>query len=233
MRGTILQPTYLPWSGFFEMIDATDVFVVYDHVQFARKTWQKRNKIKGSSGMEFISIPVKKSPLKTPITEIKVSYDRGNPLIEHWETLKHKYHKAPHFEQYAQTFEDIYNTEFEFIRDLNVALIKTICSLIGIESTFIHSADLGLDDEHLGKTERVVNLCKKAGLTYLYDAKGAEGFLDKEMFDDASIEVKFQDYTPLTYPQLYGDHIGYLSVIDLLFNVGDKTLETIRAGKLS
>jgi len=215
------------------MIDATDAFVVYDHVQFARKTWQKRNKIKGSSGMVYLSIPVKKSPLKTPITEIQISYDRGNPLLEHWDTIQHKYKKAPHFDQYSEEFAEVYNTQFEYIRDLNVALIKTICRVTGIETKFIHSSDLGLDDEHLGKTERVVNLCQKAGLSYLYDAKGAENFLDKEMFDGADIEVKFQDYTPLDYPQLYGDHIGYLSVIDMLFNVGDETLDMIRAGKLS
>ena len=233
MRGTILQPTYLPWSGFFEMIDATDVFVVYDHVQFARKTWQKRNKIKGSSGMEYLSIPVKKSPLKTPITDIQISYDRGSPLIEHWDTLQHKYKKAQHFQQYFDDFAAVYNTKFDFIRDLNVELIKTICRVLGIETKFIYSSELGLDDESLGKTERVINLCQKAGLSYLYDAKGAEGFLEQEMFDKANIEVKFQDYTPLDYPQLYGAHIGYLSVVDMLFNVGEETLDMIRAGKLS
>jgi len=233
MRGTILQPTYLPWSGFFEMIDATDVFVVYDHVQFARKSWQNRNKIKGPNGMEVLSVPVKKAPLKTPITQIQISRDRGNPLETHWDTIQHKYKKTPHFEKYFDDFATVYGTPFEYIRDLNVELIKTICRVIGIETNFIYSSDLGLDDETMGKTERVVNLCQEAGLTYLYDAKGAEGFLDNQMFDQAGLEVKFQDYTPLDYPQLYGEHIGYLSVIDMLFNIGPETLDMIRAGKLT
>jgi len=215
------------------MIDATDTFVIYDHVQFVRKSWQNRNKIKGPNGMEILSVPVKKAPRETPISEIQISYDRGNPLEEHWKALQLKYKKAPFWALYSDDFANAYNTEFKLLRDLNAELIKIICRLIGIETKFVYSSELGLVDEPLGKTERVVNLCKKAGLTYLYDAKGAESFLDKSMFKEAGIEIEFQEYMPQDYPQMHGEHVDYLSVVDMLFNVGPQTLDMIRAGKIN
>jgi len=181
--------------------------------------------------MEILSIPVKKSPRETPICEIQISYDRGSPLEEHWKALQLKYKKAPFWTLYSDDFAQVYNTKFELLRDLNVELIKVICRLIGIETQFTYSSELDLVGEPFEKTERVVNLCEKAGIDYLYDAKGAEAFLDKAMFEKAGIKIQFQEYTPQTYPQLYGEHIGYLSVVDMLFNIGPQTLDIIRAGK--
>jgi hypothetical protein len=232
MRGSILQPTYLPWSGYFEMIDATDTFVIYDHVQFVRKSWQKRNKIKSAAGIIQLSLPVKKAPRNAPIYEIEISYDRSNPLLEHWKTIQHEYQKAPFFENYCEEFDKIYQKKYELLRDLNVEIIQTICKILGIKTTFVYASDLNIDDENLGKSERVINLCKKAGLSYLYDAKGAESFLDVSMFEKENLEIKFQNYQPTHYPQLYNDHVEYLSIIDMLFNMGDETLNMIRAGRL-
>ena len=109
MKGTILQPTYLPWLGYFEMIGHSDVFVVFDHVQFERKSWQQRNKIKTANGAVSLTVPVQKMPRETKISEMKISYERCNPLERHWKTIELSYKKAPYFEKYKSCFENIYS----------------------------------------------------------------------------------------------------------------------------
>jgi len=223
MKGTILQPTYLPWIGYFEMISSSDVFVVFDHVQFERKSWQQRNKIKTANGVTYLTIPVEKAPRETPISQIKIFYEQGNPLEKHWKTIELAYKKAPYFEKYKPVFKEIYSKRFVSLRDLNVEIIKLVCNILGIKTKIVLSSDLDLKDEEMGKTEKVVNLCKNQGITQLYDAKGAEEILDKSLFKKENIEIIFQNFQHPEYPQLWGEFAPYLSVIDLIFNQGEKS----------
>ncbi len=220
MKGTILQPTYLPWLGYFEMIGSADVFVVFDHVQFERKSWQQRNKIKTANGVAYLTVPVQKMPQETPIFQMKISYERENPLKRHFRTIELSYKKAPYFEKYKSCFEKIYSEKYVLLRDLNVEIIKSICDILGIKKKIVFSSNLDLRDESMEKTERVVNLCKKVGIDHLYDAKGAEEILDESLFQKEGISVDFQEFLHPEYPQLWGEFIPYLSIIDLLFNCG-------------
>jgi len=231
MKGTILQPTYLPWIGYFEMIDLSDVFIVFDHVQFERKSWQQRNKIKTANGVVGLTLPVQKASQEAKISEIKIFYQCGNPLEDHWKTIELAYKKAPYFEKYKAQFEKIYSQKYILLRDLNVELIRKICDILGIKTKIILSSDLHLDDDGMGKTEKVINLCKIQGITDLYDAKGAEGFLDRTLFEKSGISIEFQEFLPSKYPQLWGEFVPYLSVIDLLFNEGENSINIIRAGR--
>lgn len=230
MKTTILQPTYLPWMGYFEMIDASDTYIVFDHVQFERKSWQQRNKIKTANGIIYLTVPVRKMPRETRISEIKISYTQGNPLEQHWKTIELAYKKAPYFEKYKSFFKDIYSNPPVLLRDLNVEIIKTVCDILGIKTKIVFSSELDLQDKDMGKTEKVVNLCKRQRITDLYDAKGAKEFLDKELFKKEGILVDFQKFEHPKYPQLWGEFAPYLSVIDLIFNQGDKSLFIIKSG---
>jgi len=231
MKGVILQPTYLPWMGYFEMIDSADIFVVFDHVQFVRKSWQQRNRIKGPNGEIMLTIPVKKMPRSTPICDMEISYDNNNPLENHWKVITHAYRKADYFEDYEEVFSQTYSGKHKKLGSLNVKIIETICHILGIKTKIIFSSELDLKDDSLGKTERIVNLCKKTGITYLYDAEGAKEFIDTSLFDKEGIQVKFQSYEHPVYSQLFGEFIPYLSVIDLLFNEGERALAIIRSGR--
>ncbi len=231
MKGAILQPTYLPWMGYFEMIDAADIYVVFDHVQFERKSWQQRNKIKTANGVVYLTVPVQKTAQKTRISDIKISYNQGNLLERHWKTIELAYKKAPYFGKYKLFFEEVYSKNHVLLRDLNVELIKTICEALGIEKKIILSSDLGLKDENMEKQQKVINLCQKTGITSLYDAKGAEDFLDKSLFQKEGILIDFQNFQHPSYSQLWGEFVPYLSVIDLIFNEGDKSLSIIKSGK--
>lgn len=230
MKGTILQPTYLPWLGYFEMIASLDIFVVFDHVQFERKSWQQRNRIKSANGVISLAVPVQKMPRAAKISEIKISYDRGNFLEDHWKTIELAYKKAPYFEKYKSFFEKIYSKRYVLLRDLNVDLIKLICDILNIKTRVVFSSELGLKDENMEKTEKVVNLCKKQGVTHLYDTKGAEEILDESLFKKENINITFQNFQHPEYHQLWGEFVPYLSAIDLLFNEGEKSLSIIKSG---
>ncbi len=230
MKGAILQPTYLPWLGYFEMIASSDVFVVFDHVQFERKSWQQRNRIKTANGVVSLTVPVQKMHREAKISEMKISYQDGNPLEKHFKTIELAYKKAPYFNEYKSFFEKVYSKKPVLLRDLNVDLIKLICSILGINTKIVFSSDFDLKDKNMEKTEKVVNLCKNQGITNLYDAKGAEEILDKSLFEKENILITFQNFHHPEYSQLWGEFVPYLSAIDLIFNQGDKSFSIIKSG---
>lgn len=226
-----MQPTYLPWIGYFELIDYAEAFVIYDHVQFVKKSWQQRNRIKTSNGVITLTVPIKKEKRETRICDVEISYDREDPLLKHWKTISLAYGKSKFFADYKESFEQIYTHKFSKLRDLNVAIIKNILDILGIKKRLIFSSELELN-EKISKTEDIVNLCKKLGITSLYDAKGAEDFIDVGFFEKENIIIKFQNYDHPQYSQLWGgEFVPYMSIIDLLFNEGEKSLDIIRQGR--
>ncbi len=231
LKGAILQPTYLPWLGYFEMIDAVEVFVVFDHVQFVKKSWQQRNKIKTSSGITTLTVPIQREGQNSVIDQIKISYGKNNPLAKHWKTISLAYKKADFFSEYSDVFEKIYLTEFTHLRDLNVSLIKQICKILGIKTKIIFSSELNYDKRKKGINEDIISLCKFVDITSLYDAKGAEQFLDKSLFLQNKIPLEFQEFNHPCYKQLWGKFEPYLSIIDLIFNEGKDSLKIIKSGK--
>lgn len=232
MIGTILQPTYLPWMGYFEMIGSSDIYVVFDHVQFVKKSWQQRNRIKTPNGVIWLTIPVQKDSRETRICDVKISYDNENSLEKHWKTIEFAYQKAPYFKDYRDVFEKIYSKKYILLRDLNMEIVRVVCDILGIKTKIIFSSEINLNEENMGKEEKIINLCKKTGIKHLYDAKGAEDFLDESLFKKEGISIIFQEFNHPVYNQLYGDFIPYLSVLDLLFNEGENSLAIVKSGKM-
>jgi uncharacterized protein (DUF1330 family) len=231
MKGTILQPTYLPWMGYFEMIDASEIFVVFDHVQFVKKSWHQRNQIKGPNGEILLTVPVRKVSRNNPICDIEICYEGNNPLEKHWKTISRSYSKARCFKDYESVFAGIYSERPKYLRDLNIKIIATLCNLLGIKTEIVFSSELKLAEENLDKNEKIVALCEKVGITYLYDAKGAQEFIDTSTFAGRNIVIAFQNYEHPRYCQLFGGFTPYMSVVDLLFNEGQNSLEIIRRGR--
>lgn len=230
MKGAILQPTYLPWMGYFEFINSSDIFVVFDHVQFEKQSWQQRNRIKTSHGVVWLTMPVTKAPYTTRICDMKIANDQKSPLKKHWRIITEAYKKAPYFEKYSPLFDKIYSEKYVLLRDLNVKIIKLMCDILGIKKEFIFSSELNLNDENMGKTEKIVNLCKKMGITDFYEAGGGKGLFDESLLRKEGISISFQDFKHPEYPQLWGEFVPYLSAIDLIFNQGDKSLSIIKSG---
>jgi hypothetical protein len=225
MRITILQPTYLPWLGYFEMIARTDAYVCFDHVQFEPKSWQQRNRIKAPNGVIMLTVPVKSDGRQdVRIRDKRIDYNQ-TWARNHARSVEVAYRKAPGFGRYFARFAEIVGAHYPSIADLNLTLIRYFLDCLGLSPRVIRSSELDLGDESgLSKTDRVVNVCRKVGATHLYDGAAAGDFLELPRFAEHGIEVRFQSYVHPAYPQQFGAFAPFMSVLDLLMNCGDDAL---------
>ena len=231
MKISIIQPLYLPWLGFFEMIAASDAYVAFDHVKFEPSSWQQRNRIKGPNGPFFITVPVRKTRKGLDrICDKEIEY--GEPWVKkHMKSLELCYRKTPYFDRYFPGIRSLMENRFKYIAELNVELIRLLLGFIGIEKKVIRSSGLALgDDKDLGKNERLIHLMKVVGATSFYEGASGAEFIDRSRFVSEGMEVYFQAYDHPTYPQAHGEFVPYMSVVDLLFNCGEGALSIIKGG---
>lgn len=215
----IVQSNYLPWKGYFDMIAAVDEFILYDDMQYTRRDWRNRNQIKTPQGVQWLTVPVRvkgRYEQKINETEIDVDSDWAN---SHWKTLTQNYRRAPYFEEVAQWLSPHYAPDgVALLSDLNRNLITAICDYLGIATRITSSTDYSLAD---GKTERLVDLCAQAGGTTYISGPAAKGYIDAALFSNADIELNWFDYSGYPqYPQLWGEFVHGVSILDLLFNCG-------------
>jgi hypothetical protein len=218
MRVAILQSSYIPWKGYFDLINAVDEFVLFDDVQFTRRDWRNRNRIKTAAGPAWLTIPVhNKGHYLDAIKDITIS-DPSWPA-KHWRTIAASYARAPHFPAYAATVERLYDDCRDTrLSDVNYRWIKAICELLGIRTRLSWSMDYQIVD---GKTERLVEICRQAGATVFISGPAAKAYIQPELFDRAGIELRYFSYDGYReYPQLFPPFDHHVSVIDLLFNQG-------------
>jgi len=227
MRISIMQPIYLPWLGYFELMENCDTFVYFDDVEFVKKTFQRRNKIKTKQGELLLTVPVfSKNKLDQRINETCINYGI-KWRKKHFNSIKMNYCKAPYYNNYIGEIKNFYDQNYTYLPELDIKLIELLKKMIGIKTKTISSSQLKVNGK---KDERIVNICKKLKAKILYDASGAKELLDKSYFKQNNIELVFQSYKHPTYKQQWGDFISYLSVLDLLMNEGPNTLEIIKSG---
>lgn len=228
MRAVILQPTYLPWIGYFGLIDLADVFVFYDDVQFVMRSWQRRNRIlMRNKGPIWLSVPVKVE-FGQNINEVMINTDIAW-RDKHWTTIMHAYSRAPFFLEYASALEEIYTNEWKNLADLNITLIGKLSQILGIRDTrFLRSSELDVKGK---KTDRLLNVLKKIGADEYVSGPAARSYIETDKFREQNIALYWHEFSHPTYPQLSGDFVPHLSVIDLMCNVGEKSLEVIRTGE--
>lgn len=228
MKIVIMQPTYLPWLGYFELMSNCDLFVLMDDVQFIKKSWHSRNRIKTSSGELLLSVPVfSKGKRCQQIRDAEINNDLPWRK-KHFSAIENSYKKARFFNDYFKELEEIYSGNHSKLLDLNIKLIEFIKEKIGISTVLILASTLNASGV---KSEKVVNICKKLNADILYDAQGAKDVLDLNFFKDNKIKLIFQEYEHPVYTQLHGDFIPYLSAIDLLLNEGKRSMEIIVSGR--
>ncbi len=227
MKIAIMQPTYLPWLGYFELIDNCDLFIFLDDVQFVKKSWQQRNRIKTPTGELLLTVPVlTKGKLEQQIKDVSINNDLPWKN-KHLGSIINNYPKAAFYGKYIGLIKEIYSREYSDLLTLNIAFIEFIREHSGIRTKTMRSSQLGATGD---RTTKIVNICKACKADCLYDAKGAADILNLNLFKQNNIEVVFQDYKHPTYNQIHGDFIPYLSALDLLLNLGEKSLEVIRSG---
>lgn len=220
-RVAILQSNYIPWKGYFDMIAAVDEFILYDDMQYTRRDWRNRNQIKTPQGAQWITVPVEvKGKYHQTIRETKIV---GTDWTRtHWMTLGCNYRRAAHYEEIANWLEPLYLETAELgLSQINRRFLEAICAYLDIKTHISNSWDYDLIE---GKTERLVNLCKQVGATEYVSGSVAREYLDCKVFEQAKISISWFDYSGyLEYPQLWGDFVHQVTILDLLFNCGSNS----------
>ena len=220
----IHQPQYLPWLGYFDKMIKADAFCLLDNVQYKKNEWQNRNRIKTAQKQQWLTVPVLyRFPQK--INEVQIN-NAVNWKRKHLQALITNYNKSPFFREYIAFFEEVYAKDWEFLSELNVYLIDQIRKLLNLEEKHtVLASTLSLSDDPTG---RLIDICKiLGGDTYLAGQDGAK-YMDLEQFNQQGIKVIVQEFRHPEYPQLFGDFVSHLSIVDLLFNCGPESLEKIR-----
>ena len=216
----ISQSNYIPWKGYFDLINKVDEFILYDDAQFTRRDWRNRNKIKTPNGLQWLTIPVDvKGKYFQKIKETKISEkDWG---VKHWQQIKQNYSKARHFKNYKDIFEELYlNCNEEYLSEINYKFMITINKIIGIKTKIKFSDDF----EIFGNpTEKLLNICKQCKAKVYISGPSAKNYFDEQLAKENNIQVQWMNYSNYDeYEQLFPPFEHGVSILDLIFNTDPK-----------
>ncbi len=216
----ISQSNYIPWKGYFDNISQVDEFVLYDDMQYTKRDWRNRNKIKTPQGLKWMSVPVEvKGKFFQKISETIISDVHWSK--KHIDLLKQNYSKAPAYKEVFPFIEELYRTanRFKTISEINHHFITQLCNYLHIKTKISFSSDYKLLEE--GKTERLVDLCKQMDADEYFTGSAAKSYMDPVLFEKEGVQVTYYEYTGYTeYKQLYEGFEHGVSVLDLIFNEG-------------
>ena len=222
MKCVILQPSYIPWRGYFHQIYKADCFVFYDDVQYDKNGWRNRNRIKTSQGARWLTIPVltKRTDAGPPlINDILIDQSRDWSR-KHWLTLQQSYSKSPYFSRYSDFLEGFYQKQYTRLSDFTIDLTIALADKLGIAHTqFVRSSNYPVTGQ---KTDRLVNLLSKIGATHYISGPSAQNYIEVDKFSAAGISLEYMIYDYPEYAQLYPPYDPQVSILDLLFMTGDK-----------
>jgi len=213
----IIQSNFLPWKGYFDIINDVDIFIFLEDVQYTKRDWRNRNMIKVSNGTtQWINVPVHSEKIQN-ISNVKIRYDNDwNELIK--TKINANYKKAPYFDSYVDTLFSYLDKKYVYLSSLNIDLIVAISDILGIHTKFINSVDLETNGT---KDDKLLSLCKKVDADYYLSGPAAKNYIDVEKFKFAGVELAYKDYNYSKYPQQWGNFEHAVSIIDLLFNCGE------------
>jgi len=225
-RVAIVQSSYIPWKGYFDLIRATDEFILLDDVQFTKRDWRSRNRIKTKDGLAWLTIPVQsKGRYTQTITETVVS--DPDWARRHWQTIHGAYARAPYFAAYARPFEQLYGGPLpDRLSEINRAFIDALCHALGITTPITWSSEY---HPRQGRNERLLDLCVKAGADEYLSGPAARGYIDEAAFAAAGVSVVFADYLGYPeYPQPYPPFEHFVSALDLIFCGGPRAVDFMK-----
>ncbi len=224
MNIVVMQPSYLPYMGYFDLIVNADVFLYYDVVQFDKDSWRNRNRIKTPQGPQWLTVPVlTKGQSKPTHAEIRINR-KENWRRKHLKSIEINYRKARFFDEIFPTVENILNRDWDRLLDLNAEIIKEFCQLLNIGTKIDYVSKLNLSMPE-GKNEKLIAIAKAIGADQFYEPKGGAGYIDRDLFEKEGIGLTMQDYHHPVYSQLFGDFAENLSTLDLLMNCGRDSSE--------
>jgi hypothetical protein len=221
MKCAILQPSYIPWRGYFHQIQKADVFVFLDDVQYDRRGWRNRNRIKTAASNKWLTIPaLTKGHRKegTTIRDLEICWDR--PWTKsHWSALSLSYMRAPFFSRYSSVVESFYARRPTFLAEFTIDTTMEIARLLGItRTTYLRSSSLSLGGV---RTERLLRILQAVGADHYISGPSASAYLDVEALAAYGIATEYMVYDYREYEQLHPPYDPAVTVLDLLFMKGD------------
>lgn len=225
----IVQSNYIPWKGYFDLIAASDEFILYDDMQYTRRDWRNRNQIKTPQGMQWLTVPVlTKGNYHQKICETEI--DGTSWAAVHWKALTLNYCRAPYFKEVSEWLEPLYlNQSFRRLSVLNHHFIVGINSYLSINTIIKNSGDYHAISPE--KSERLAELCQLAGGTEYISGPSAKDYLNENKFSNIGIKLTWFNYHDYPmYPQLWGEFTHNVSILDLLFNCGKNAVNFMRHG---
>lgn len=225
-RIAILQSNYIPWKGYFDMIAAVDTFILYDEMQYTRRDWRNRNKIKTAQGTQWLTVPVSvKGKYTQTIAETEIR--DADWAAKHWKTLELTYARAPHFKSVAEWLRPLYlECRETHLSAMNQRFLTEICTRIGITTPILRSEDFTLAE---GKSERLADLCIQADASVYVSGPAAKNYIEPSVFSNRGLELEWFSYEGYPhYTQLWEPFEHGVTILDLLFNCGDATPDYMR-----
>jgi len=223
----IIQSNYIPWKGYFDLIASCDDFVLLDEVQYTRRDWRNRNKIKSKDGLQWLTIPVEvKGKYDQRIDETRVSDPAWH--LAHLRSLQHAYGKAPCFDAVWPYVENLYVSVADepLLSRINERFIRGIADYLHIPTPIHRSTEFSAG---AGKNERLIEICERLGATIYVSGPAAKIYMDRSLWSGRGIGVRYKSYSGYPeYPQLHPPFEHGVSVLDLLFNLGPKAVEFFR-----
>jgi WbqC-like protein family len=220
----IIQSSYIPWKGYFDIIHEVDEFIFLDDVQYTVRDWRTRNRIQTANGPIWLTVPAGAN--RNRLLE-DVALEDASWQAKHWKSICHSYARAPYFRTYAPFFEELYlGKAWTNLAQMNRSMTQRIAhELLGIETTFTESSSYAAKG---AKLDRILDLLRLSGASSYLSGPTAADYLGQDSFDAAGVELRLKDYSDYpVYPQMYPPFEHAVSVIDLLFNTGPQAPDYI------
>lgn len=217
MKCAIMQPTYLPWPGYFNLIAQVDIFVFLDDVQFEKRSWQSRNRVLLNSSSHWLTVPVKLNSRSQKINSVLIDEEQ-NWREKHRLLLNHAYARNPFKHQITELVELICDDSLKYLADLNIELIKACAKNLCLNTTFLSASEINAGGK---RSEHLLNICRKLGCTEYLSPIGSADYLKEDgLFTNSEVRLSFQNFAPKSYVQLgSSDFISHLSIVDVIANM--------------
>lgn len=220
MNCVILQPSYVPWRGYFHQIWKADVFVFFDDVQYDARGWRSRNRIRGPNGSFWLTIPVRSKHCRSEalkVNEVEIDWSR-RWNEKHLKSLAASYGNAPFFERYRDMLTDYYTRRDRLVADLAIDFTMAIAAELGIKNTeCVRSSTLLAQGQG---SERILSIMRAVGASHYITGPSARSYLDEDLFCEAGIGVEYMRYEYPAYEQAFEGFDPHVSILDLLFMKG-------------
>lgn len=224
----IVQSSYIPWKGYFDLVHTVDEFILYDDMQYTKRDWRNRNLIKTKDGRKWLTIPVQtRGKYVQKIKDTRVS--NHSWAEKHYHSLVHNYSKAEYFKDYQGMMKELYEmaSEKEYLSQINFLFLKTICDILNINTKISWSSDYAPLTS--GKTERLIDVCKKANAHHYISGPSAKSYLAEHLFHAEGIDVSYIDYSNYPeYRQCFRGFEHHVTVLDVIFNTGPYATKYMR-----